>query len=170
MDDSVEIMVKLFETLKESTDKNESTLRKLIEQQHSLISLIEYMPVKELHESLKDHSKDSSMEIGTCTDTVNSTSNSILEKVKVIENKIGRMILVVIVAFSVLSAGFIVGRITLEGKVMQQSNVVEHQEIIDTLKESMEEEFKNIREEINLYHKKSDEKISKEIEKLKPNN
>ena len=53
--ENVELMVKLFETLKESSDKNESTLRQLIEQQHSLISLIEYMPVKELHQSLKDH-------------------------------------------------------------------------------------------------------------------
>jgi hypothetical protein len=168
--DNIELMVKLFETLKESSDKSESTLRKLIEQQYSLVSLIEYMPVKELHESLKVHSKDSSTEIGECTDTVHTTSDTILEKVKGIEVKIGRMILVVIVAFSVLSAGFIVGRLTLEGKIMQQSSVLEHQEIIDALKESMEEEFDKIRREINLRHKESDAKISKEIKKVKPNN
>ncbi len=166
--DNVELMVKLFDTLKESSDKSESTLRKLIEQQHSLISLIEYMPVKELHETLKNHHKDSSTEIGTCTDTVTTTSDSILEKVKGIENKIGRMILVVIVAFSVLSAGFIVGRITLEGKLIESTNVAEHQEIIDALRKSMEEEFRKIRKEINLRHKESDARISKEIGKVNP--
>ena len=49
-----------------------------------------------------------------------TTSDSILEKVKGIENKIGRMILVVIVAFSVLSVGFLVGKLVLEGNVMEK--------------------------------------------------
>jgi hypothetical protein len=175
--DNVELMVKLFETLKESSDKSESTLRKLIEQQHSLISLIEYMPVKELHEALKDHSKVSSIEIGTCTDTVNLTSDSILEKVKIIENKIGKMILVVVVAFAVLSMGYLIGRMTLEKSVMeQQGSAAGHQEIIDSveelnaaLKRSIEKEFSNIRKEMAIHHKESDETIRKEIKKVNPN-
>ena len=63
MADSTDLMIKLFDTLKQSSDKGEIILQKLIEQQHNLIGHIEYLPIKELQEALKDHNVESKSEI-----------------------------------------------------------------------------------------------------------
>ena len=108
MTDNIDILMKLFDTLKQASDKHESTLQKLIEQQHKLVGHIEYLPIKELQNALESHGKESTNDITTCTDTVTSTSDTLIEKVRSIDSKISKMIIVVIVAFSILTGGFLI--------------------------------------------------------------
>jgi len=152
MADSMDIMMKLFDTLKQASDKHEETLQKLIEQQHVLIGHIEYLPFKELQQALKDHNEESTDNIDACTEKVETTSEKILKKVNVIENKISRMILVVIVSFSLLTTAFIVGRLSMDTKRIEEkireSQDIEHKVIIDTINKSMQKQFDKIREEM----------------------
>ena len=103
----IDVMLKLFDTLKQSSDKNEATIQKLIEQQHALIGHIEYLPIKELQEALKEHDKGSTEDIDSCTETVKTTTDIILEKVNIIDTKVGKMITVVIVAFALLTMSYL---------------------------------------------------------------
>lgn len=165
MAENVDLMVKLFETLKQSSDKNEATLQKLIEQQHSLIGHIEYLPIKDLQEALKEHNKDSSINITACTDTVNSTSNSILEKVKKIDGKVGKMITVVLVAFALLSITFIIARMTMDTGLLEKKikkeiateKQNEHKDVIKAVNESMRKEFEKIQKRMSELHKNDKE-------------
>ena len=175
MAENIDLMVKLFETLKQSSDKNEATLQKLIEQQHSLIGHIEYLPIKELQIALKDHNKESSDEITTCTDTVNTTSNSILERVKKIDGKIGKMITIVLVAFSLLTITFVIAKMTMDSGLMDKKiktqlstnkqsdhNAIikavreamkdDHDAIIKAVTEAMTKEFQNVNKRISSHH------------------
>jgi hypothetical protein len=157
MADSTDLMIKLFDTLKQSSDKGEIILQKLIEQQHNLIGHIEYLPIKELQEALKDHNIESKGDINTCTETVESKSDTILEKVQVIESKISKAILVIIVAFTLFSAAFGIARLALNPNKLKQTiereQTLAHQKIIDAIKESMLIEFSKIRKEMIFLHK-----------------
>jgi predicted PurR-regulated permease PerM len=167
MAENVDLMVKLFETLKQSSDKNEATLQKLIEQQHSLIGHIEYLPIKDLQIALKDHNKESSNDISTCTDTVNTTTDTILEKVKQIDGKVGKMITVVLVAFSLLTITFVIARMTIDTElidkkihtVISSKQQHQHDEIVKAVKESMQKEFKKIQDRMTELHKNDKGKI-----------
>ena len=173
MADNVDLMVKLFETLKQSSDKNEATLQKLIEQQHSLIGHIEYLPIKDLQIALKDHNKDSSDNISACTDTVETTSTSILEKVRKIDSKIGKMITVVLVAFGLFSITFIIARMTMDTGLTKAEKQIQtqlalkkqhqHDEIIKAVRETMKTEFKKINNRITELHKNDKNKDDKEV-------
>jgi hypothetical protein len=172
MAENIDLMVKLFETLKQSSDKNEATLQKLIEQQHSLIGHIEYLPIKELQTSLKDHNKESSDEITSCTDTVNKTSDSILERVKKIDGKVGKMITIVLVAFSLLTITFIVAKMTMDTGLMDKkiqtylsvNQRTDHDAIVKSVRETMKSDhdamIKAVTEAMTKEFQKIDKRIS----------
>ena len=110
MTDNIDIFMKLFDTLKQASDKHESTLQKLIEQQQKLVGHIEYLPIKDLQTALDNHGKESTDEISTCTETVTITSSALIEKIRTMDSKISKMIIVVIVAFTVLTGGYFIIR------------------------------------------------------------
>jgi len=171
MPENIDLMVKLFDTLKQSSDKNEATLQKLIEQQQSLIGHIEYLPIKDLQLSLKEHNKNSSDKVDACTETVTKTSNKILDKVVTIESKIGRMIIVVLVASSILGLAFLVGRLSLDTgsleKKIKAEQQKEHNEIVFAVKDSMKKELQIIYNQIERLNKEKDEKQKNTEEKFK---
>jgi hypothetical protein len=151
MADTMDIMMKLFDTLKQASDKHEETLQKLIEQQQILIGHVEYLPFKELQKALEDHNSESSENIDACTEKVETTSEKILKKVSLIEGKISKMILVVIVAFSLLSTAFLIGRLSQDTKEIEakikQAQKIEHQLIIETINKSVREQFDKLKKE-----------------------
>jgi len=139
----MDIMLKLFDTLKQSSDKNEATIQKLIEQQHTLIGHIEYLPIKELQDSLKDHNKETSDDINSCTETVETTSDVILTKVNSIDTKIGKMILIVIVAFTLFSMSVLIATLTQTKNIPTYSDlksvITDQNELIEELKKDIDE-------------------------------
>jgi hypothetical protein len=147
MSDNITILVKLFETLKESSDKNEETTQKLIVQQLELVSRIKNLPIDDLKQALKEHAKDSANNIDVCTETVEITGRDLMTEIKKIASKVNKMILVVIVTFTVLT-----------GTYVFISNVADHK------KESVEwqEKIEKVKKEA---FDKALEKFKKEKEK-----
>ncbi len=136
MSDNITILVKLFETLKDSSDKNEETTQKLIVQQLELVSHIKHLPIEDLNQALKDHAKDSANNIDICTETVEVTGKDLMTEIKKVASNVNKMILVVLVTFAVLT-----------GTYVFISNVADHKQNIEVQKIVVEE----VRKEIKKY-------------------
>ena len=152
MSDNINILVKLFETLKESSDRNEEATQKLILQQLEMVNHIKHLPIDDLREALKEHAKDSKKEIDDCAGTVESTTFDIMELLRTINNKITKMVIVVIVAFSVVTGGYFLIRYAAEqgappAKWEERLEAIEqdqHEDMDIKLKEFMDEIIKEI--------------------------
>ena len=107
MSDNITILVKLFETLKESSDKNEDATQQLIVQQLELVGHIKHLPIEDLKQALKEHAKDSADSIDLCAETVEVTGKDLMEEIKKLAGKVNKMILVVLVTFTVLTGTYV---------------------------------------------------------------
>ena len=93
---SPDIILKLFDTLKESTDKNERTMQILISQQQSLVENVTHLPISEIKEEIKDHIVSAHAE-----------RKVIEDKIDKIDHKVAKMIIVVLVASTILGGGWL---------------------------------------------------------------
>ena len=107
-----DLLIKLFDTLKDSSKETQQLCHAMLTNQQNIGNYIKTLPISDLKEALKEHSKESTDEIGTCTETVESKSDIILEEVKEIKGKVTKMILVVIVAFTLFTSAVLIARIT----------------------------------------------------------
>jgi hypothetical protein len=96
MNGSPDIILKLFDTLKDSTDKNERTMQILINQQQKLVETVTYMPINEIRQEVKDHIVSAHEE-----------RKGIEDKIDKIDHKVAKMIVVVLVSFTILSGGWL---------------------------------------------------------------
>jgi exonuclease V gamma subunit len=96
MNGSSDIILKLFDTLKDSTDKNERTMQTLINQQQTLVDSVTHMPIGEIRQEIKEHVISAKAERGNISD-----------KVDRVESKVAKMIIVVLVSFTILSGGWL---------------------------------------------------------------
>ena len=110
MNGSSDIIVKLFDTLKDSTDKNERTIQTLINQQQVLVENVTHLPIDEIKQDIKDHIVSAKEE-----------RKGISDKIDVINSKVTKMILVVIVAFSILTGSWMF--------IRSAANVSDHQDL-----------------------------------------
>jgi beta-lactamase regulating signal transducer with metallopeptidase domain len=108
MDDNITILIKLFDTLKESSMKNEASTQKLIMQQLELVSQIKNLPVEDLKTALKEHAKESVNNIDNCSGMIELKTADIMDMLRVILNKINKISLIVWIVLSVLSASYII--------------------------------------------------------------
>ncbi len=104
-----DFLLKLFDTLKDSSKETQQLCHALLTNQNDIGNLLKNIPVKELKYILKEHSKESSNDIKTCAEAVETKSDTILDRIKTIEAKIGKMILVVIVAAGLFSVALLIG-------------------------------------------------------------
>ena len=138
----IDLLIKLFDTLKDSMKDQQTVHNALLTNQNDLGNHLKTLPIEEIKQILKDHTKDSSDDIDSCTETVESKSDAILEEVKEIKGKIKNMILVVVVAVSLFGIALLIGGIAF-------NNVEPKQETIS------HESIKKIIEE---YHKQDSER------------
>ncbi len=145
MSDNITILVKLFETLKESSDKNEDATQQLIVQQLELVGHIKHLPIEDLKQALKEHAKDSADSIDLCAENITVTSKDILEEIKKLSSKVSKMILVVLVTFSVLTGTYVfisnVAEHKQESKVEQKIEMTQ-EDIVDKVMEKIRKEKK----------------------------
>ena len=146
MANNIDILLKLFATLKESSDKNEEATKQLILQQLELVGHIKHLPIEDLRQALKDHAKESSEEIDSCEETVTTTSEDLMTELKKMSNKVSKMILVVVVAFTILTGAYIIIR-----------SVADNQESISATQEAQHRKvatdvIEEIRKEIRKLH------------------
>lgn len=128
MSSNIDILLKLFATLKESSDKNEEATQQLIVQQLDLVGHIKHLPIEDLSAALKEHAKDSASDIETCEETVTTTSADLMTAIKDLSTKVKIMILVVSVAFTVVMGSYIVIRSTSDDKTLQKKIDVKRSE------------------------------------------
>jgi len=139
-----EIILKLFDTLKESTDKNERTMQTLINQQQALVDHVKHMPMKEIRQEIQDHIESAFNEREQIKTKIDTKSETILEKLRTIDTKVVKMIVVVIVAFAIISGGTIIFR------ALSETTGHSHNEIY----ERVDERFDQIEKKIEQLHKK----------------
>ena len=92
MNGSSDIIIKLFDTLKDATNKSESTMQTLITQQQTLVDTVKHMPMNEIRQDIKDHIISAQKE-----------RKDISSKIEKVDSKVGKMIVVVVVAFAILT-------------------------------------------------------------------
>lgn len=149
MAEITDVLLKLFDTLKDEIKDLRSLSHALLDNQNSFVNHISNLPMEETKKLLEDHSKDSSDEIGTCTETVETTSEKIQKSVEGMTQKVDRMILVIKVAFALFGAAILIGGITfkyldsVDKKVVEKQKTDEHeqlrQELRQDIKEALEE-------------------------------
>ena len=128
MNGSSDIVLKLFDTLKDSTDKNERTMQTLINQQQALVDNVKHMPIEEIRQDIKDHIV-----------SAHDERTVISDKVDKVDSKVVKMILVVAAAFSVFTVAYFVARSATDfDKVklqIEEQQEIEHDKIIETIRE-----------------------------------
>lgn len=149
MSSNIDILLKLFETLKESSDKNEEATQQLIVQQLDLVGHIKYLPIEDLRQALKEHSKESANNINSCAETVTDISSDLMEEIKKISNKVSKMILVVIVAFTLLAGTYVFVRSSVDSRLQRQIEIFHEKEHPKVSKEVIEEIIKKYIKTIN---------------------
>lgn len=152
----VDVLLKLFDTLKDSSKDAQQMCQAILTNQTNISSYIKNLPLSDLKELLKDHAKQSGDEIGTCTETVESQTDAILEEVKTLKGKIKTMITVVVVAFSLFTIAGLIGVIvyktaeevtpTYQDEFYNPEREEEqHQRLRNEIIESIRKEFKDDR-------------------------
>lgn len=152
----VDILIKLFDTLKESNKETSDLCHALLQNQNDISNYIKNLPMEEVKQLLKDHAKESSDEIDSCTETVEEKTDGVIEEVKKIDTKISKMILVVIVAFSLMSLAILIGGISYKYwgsesdsshaeliKTIEEQQIIEHDLLIDAIREEIRKEIKD---------------------------
>jgi len=130
MSDNITILVKLFETLKEASDKNEDATQQLIVQQLELVGHIKHLPIDDLRQALKEHAKESTDNIGSCVETVKFSVEDLMTEIKKLASKVNKMILVVVVTFTVLTGTYVF----ISNVADHRKESIERQEEIEKVK------------------------------------
>lgn len=136
------VIVKLFDTLKDSSDRNEASTQQLIKQQMDLVNQIKNLPMSDLRRALRDHIKDSATHYNDSEKLIEGKNQTILDELKRISTRIKIMIAVVMSAFTIMSVTYIVIRATANdnSKIQQlETQLEQYQEeqnkIFNKLKE-----------------------------------
>jgi len=148
MSDPIETLNRLFDTLREASNRNEKSTDKLIDQQIKLIAEIKNMPITEIKTALKDHADQTALD----KRDIDSHTNEIMETLRVILGKINKMMTVFALVVTITMGTYVVIRYLAEDKVTVQNL---KQEISQELKEEWKKE-----QELFL------QKIKKEIQNL----
>jgi hypothetical protein len=155
----IDLLIKLFDTLKDSIKDVQNLSNALLSNQNSIGNYIKGLPMEDIKQTLKDHSKNSADDISSCTTTVETKTGDIMESIKGLKEKVGRMILVVIVVSAILGLGILVGGIVTNYPSKNIEKIIKesiHKAIEDH--EGQEDiKFDEIKDEIKKLHQQQSE-------------
>lgn len=141
MSDNINVLLKLFDTLKESSDRNEEATQKLVVQQLDLVGHIKHLPIEDLRLALKEHAKES-------TDSVTTTRDDVMSEIKIVSNKVSKMILAVVVAFSILTGGYVIIRTAADNQeTINISQEEQHRKVARDVIEEIRKEMRDLHNE-----------------------
>ena len=135
MNGSSDIVLKLFDTLKDSTDKNERTMQTLINQQQALVDNVKHMPVDEIRQDIKEH-----------IIAAHEERKNILDIINIVNSKVTRMILIMGVAFSLFAAAYFIVRSTTDFDKIKKEITEEQESEHNLIIEEIRKEFKKLGE------------------------
>ena len=142
----IDLLIKLFDTLKDTMKDQNDAHHALLTNQNNIGNYIKTMPMEEIKQMLKEHAKESSSEIDSCTETVETKSDKILEEVKVIQGKIKTMVVVVLVSVSIFGLALLIG-----GIISQQPKEPSHSELEETI-ETQNSLIEDLKSRIEDFH------------------
>ncbi len=134
MAEITDVLLKLFDTLKDQMKDVQNAINALLTNQNNIGNYIKTLPMDDVKQMLKDHAKESSSEIDSCTETVEMKTDTILEEVREIKGKIKTMVIIVLVVVSLFSAAILIGTLAkdtdpnhshLEQKIEELSNRID---------------------------------------------
>ncbi|MHA1816262.1 MAG: hypothetical protein ACTSX1_09670 [Candidatus Heimdallarchaeaceae archaeon] len=141
----IDLLLKLFDTLKDASKETRDLCQAMLTNQNNIGNYIQNLPMTDLTQALKEHSKESTEEIGTCTETVETKSDVILEEVKTLKQKVTTMIVVVMVAFSVFAMALLIAGIVddkKESTSTTEQREDEHESLKNDILETIREELR----------------------------
>lgn len=130
------LILKLFDTLKDAITNMNDTLKELLNNQKNIADYMKTLPIKDLKESLKDHSKESTDNIDECTQTVELQSGDILKAINNLKDIITKTIVIVGVFFTIVTSGWFY-KAFLQGPTYVDNML---QDTISELKKTLEDE------------------------------
>jgi hypothetical protein len=155
---NIAILVKLFETLKDSSKRSEEMTQHLVMQQVELVNQIKNVPVEDLKGALKEHAKESLNEFDACSGTIETRTSEIKIMLANILSRINKMILVVSVTFMLFGSIYTFARIVADDKTNHKVEAIK-QEIKIEQDKMMNNMIEEIRKEMQQFHKKDDSQI-----------
>lgn len=147
MSDPIETLNRLFDTLRDASNRNEKSTDKLIDQQIKLIGEIKNMPITDIKTALKDHADQTAVD----KKEIDTHTNEIMEMLRIILGKVNKMMTVFALVVAITMGTYVVIRYLAEDK------------------NSVEELRQELKEERQAEQKEFLEMIKKEMEKLHEN-
>ena len=151
----IDLLLKLFDTLKDSLKDIHTANNALLTNQNDISNHIKGLPMEEVKQLLKDHAKESSDDIDSCTETVESKSDTILNEIKIIKDKIKTMIIVVSVAFALFTSAALIGVIVYN--IQKEEEAPSHSTLEQTL-EDIKLENDSLRQQIEGFHNEEEKR------------
>lgn len=147
MSDSVEILSKLFDTLKDASDKNEQATQKLVEQQIVLVGKIKSMPMEDLKTALKEHSDRAENDMTTCNGIIELKTAEIMDLLRILLGKINKILIVFSLVVAITAGSYVIIRYLAEDHVdinvlrqeLKKEREAEQMEILEKIQQQMEE-------------------------------
>jgi len=143
MADKLDIILKLFDVIILETKNNGTSLNTMIAQQEKLISYVEHLPMTDLTTTLRTHDKESKDKVTSCEETVKTQSATVEKKVDQVNNRIGKMITIVIVVVSLFSAALLFGTLARDRLIPPEGPTTQE----------MQETIQDLKDEIQRLHK-----------------
>ena len=151
----IDLLLKLFDTLKDSLKDINIGNNALLTNQNDISNHIKGLPMEEVKQLLKDHAKESSDDIDSCTETVESKSDTILNEIKIIKDKIKTMITVVSVAFALFTSAALIG--VRVYNIQKEEEAPSHSTLEQTL-EDIKLENDSLRQQIEGFHNEEEKR------------
>lgn len=154
MTDNIEILVKLFETLKTSSDKNEEATRQLILQQLELVNQIKNLPIEDLKLALKEHAKESTKDMNSCTEVISVTSSDVMAELRNIKGKLTKMLIALGLIVSIATGGYFIIRATADNdRIIEKHLDKKFNEMSNQISKERAEDLNEIRQQMRDLHK-----------------
>jgi len=159
MTDPIDTLTKLFDTLKDASQRNEASTQRLIDQQLELVTHIKTMPIEDIRIALQEHSNETRNLLGSLSGKVETKSTGLMAEIKILGGKVTKMLIVVSVTLTVATAGYFLIKYAAEHDKHPPVNwqqkyeqiEKEQQDLIDSKLESL---MKEIRNEMKKLHSK----------------
>lgn len=158
---ATDLIVKLFDTLKESNSHLKSSVEKQTEAIIHLTSFIkegvkpeDIKKLIENHNVQADDAIDKINDIDTCTETIQDKSNVILELLGSLSKKVTTMITIVCIAFSLMVISYIFVSNSMDKMVYEKITKAINTQVPGTDKNTRNilNEIENIRKEMQRLH------------------
>jgi len=142
MSDPIDTLSKLFDTLKDASNRNEKSTDKLIDQQIKLIGEIKNMPVADIKQALHDHAAQTVLD----KQDIDTHTNEIMDVLRIILGKINKMMTIFALVVTITVGSYVIiryladdqNRVEALRQELKKERDVEQKAIMEQIKKEMQ--------------------------------